>query len=172
VEIRQWLADRARVRPAVGAFLGAYDAIETLAPGAAHLDVRATQNPDGAGAPPRWVGLEPGPPPGGLNVIAQRSFSDPLPAKVAGLFLDEWNEVVPAQTHAPAVAFHYNQPNSTPPQAILVAVAPDLSPGRQPTSWDLDTLLDTLTSTLALARDRAVTAEAHADASLTLPDPP
>jgi hypothetical protein len=152
--------------------IGAYDAIETLGPDGARLDVRATQNPDGNGTPPGWVGLETTPPPGGLNTVVQRAFSDPLPNTVAGLFLDEWTEVIPEQTHSPALAFHYNQPNSTPAQTILVAVAPNPSPGPQPASWDLDTLLDTLTSTLALARDRAVAAEAHAEAGVTLPDPP
>lgn len=166
--VRQWLANRARVRPAVEAMLALYDTVEALVPGSARLDARATQLPDGTATPITWVGPQGLPPPGGLNLVVQRGFSDPLPGTVAGLFIDGWTESVPERQHSPAVAFHYDQPDSTPPQAILVAIAPDPTPGRQPATWDLDTLLDTLTSTFALARDRAAPAELRASAGVTI----
>lgn len=170
--LQQWLYTRARVRPAVDAFLSAYETVEAVAPGAAHLDVRATQLPDGTTTPLSWVGADTAPPRGGVSMLVQRAFSNPLPAQIAGLAVDAWNEVIPQMTHAPAVTFHYDQPDQTPPQAILVAVAPDTTPGRQPATWDLDTLLESLASTLALARDRAVTGEAQLLAGITVAETP
>jgi len=160
-QIRVWLQARAPVRAAVEAFLSLYDTAETLVPAGARLDVRATQTPDGQDTPLTWVGTQAAPPPGGLSLVVQRAFAGVPPAQIAGLFVDAWNEVVPDTRHAPALAFHYDQPDSTPPQTLIVCVAPDTTSGRQPATWDLDTLLETLAATLALARDRAVSAEAR-----------
>lgn len=162
--VRQWLRDHARVRPAVEALIAAYDIVEAVVSDGARLDVRASQRPDGPAAPPTWVASQALPPPGGLNLVVQRGFSDPLPTEILGLFIDGWTETILAAQHALALAVHFDAPDSTPPQAILVAVAPDPSPDRQPLTWDLDTL----TSTLALAEDRAVAAERHATAGVTL----
>jgi hypothetical protein len=171
-QVRAWLHTHARVRPAVEALLAAHDLAETLDTGAV-LDVRATQLPaiDPA-SQQTWVGADPAPPEGLVDLIVQRGFADVVPAAVTGLAVDAWTQVVPAATHATGIAFHYDQPDATPPQALLVAVGPDLRPDREPGTWDLDTLLDALTSTLALARDRAVAAEHATTAGLTVSDMP
>ncbi len=170
--IRVWLQARARVRPAVDAFLSLYDTSETLVPAGARLGLRATQTPDGQATPLTWVGTQAAPPPGGLSLVVQRAFAGAPPAQIAGLFVDAWNEVVPVTRHAPALAFHYDQPDSTPPQTLIVCVAPDTTSGRQPATWDLDTLLETVASTLALARDRAVSAEARTLSGIIVAEAP
>ena len=167
-ELRGWLHTHARVRPGIAALLTAHDTAEALDPTVA-LDLRATQLPtitdDG---PPRWVGADPAPPEGAVGLVIQRSFAGTLPTLLTGLLVDEWTQTVPAATLTAGLTFHYDEPDATPAQSLLVAVAPDLRTDRKPTSWDLDTLLDILTSTLALARDRAVNAEHATTAGITL----
>lgn len=172
VNVRAWLQMHARVRPAIQGLLTVYDLSESLNSGAV-LNVRATQlAADGTAPDTTWIGANPAPAGGTVNIVVQRSVGTVLPTSVTGLAVDAWTHVVPAPTIPTGVAFHYNQPDSTPPQAVLVAVAPNVDPARQPGSWDLDTLLDVLTSTLALARDRAVTPEQATVSGLTTPEAP
>lgn len=70
------------------------------------------------------------------------------------LFLDEWVEARPAQQAVCGLSFHFDAPAQEPPQAILLALAPDRRP-----QWDDDALVATLTDTLELATLRMVDAE-------------
>jgi hypothetical protein len=70
---------------------------------------------------------------------------------LAGLLVDEWVEVVPNAEETTGVAFHYDAPGASPPQAILLAVSPD-----ERLEWDLETLEATVLSTLELAKLRTV----------------
>ena len=65
--------------------------------------------------------------------------------------IDEWTEVVPVEKETTGVAFHYNRPNAQPPQALLLAVAPQLRG-----SWRWDDLVAIVTETLDRAKIRAV----------------
>ena len=69
----------------------------------------------------------------------------------AGLLIDEWTEVVPSETETTGVAFHYNRPNAQPPQALLLAIAPELRG-----TWRWDDLVAVVTETLDRAKLRAV----------------
>jgi hypothetical protein len=73
---------------------------------------------------------------------------------VTGLIIDEWVEVVPNATETTGVVFQSNQPDSCPPQAILLAVPPD--PVVQ-NFWTGPVLAQVLLETMDLARMRAVT---------------
>ena len=76
----------------------------------------------------------------------------PVPGETAtGLLLDEWIEILPQVEETTGLSFHYDQPNATPPQTLLLAVPP--APTGQ---WEWDDLLLTLTETLELAKNRAV----------------
>jgi hypothetical protein len=165
--VRVWLADHAPVRPAVRAALAAYDLAETLGATEA-LDLRATQVPLRDGD--TWVGATARPPVGTTALVVQASYGQSVPAGVAGLVLDAWTQPVPADRHETGVAFHYDQPSASPPQALLVAVHPD--PAAEPAvpGWDLDTLLDVVASTFALAQDRAAAAERHDRRGVEVPD--
>ncbi|MEL7312878.1 MAG: hypothetical protein AAFN07_15285, partial [Pseudomonadota bacterium] len=76
-------------------------------------------------------------------------------ARVGGrhrmLKLDHWTESVPMPSEVTGVAFNYNQPNASAPNAILVAVEPNNSD-----RWSWDALTGTLTDTMDRARTRAV----------------
>jgi len=68
-----------------------------------------------------------------------------------GLLLDEWTEVLPARQETIGMTFHYDGPNSEPPQVLLLATPSNL---RQ--AWQWDDLVNTLHETLDMAKKRAV----------------
>jgi hypothetical protein len=68
-----------------------------------------------------------------------------------GIVLDEWTEVIPAARETTGIAFHYDQPNSEPPQTMLLVVPPEIT-GR----WKWDNIILTLEETLQMAKKRAV----------------
>ncbi len=68
-----------------------------------------------------------------------------------GLLLDDWTEVIPAETETTGITFHFDKPNAEPPQAILLCTPSKFSGG-----WTWDDLVNTLHETLDMARIRAV----------------
>lgn len=88
--------------------------------------------------------------------------ADDLPAVGAtgtALLVDEWSESVPYRDEITGVALHYDQPDATAPQAILLAVPPV-----RDQAWTLTDFAATLHDTLELARNRMVETE-HIGAS-------
>jgi len=77
-----------------------------------------------------------------------------------GLLLDEWTEVVPSRDETLGMTFHYDQPNSEPPQALLL-VTPSNFTGR----WRWEDLVNTLHQTLDMAKKRAVEPD-HVDGTV------
>ncbi len=86
-------------------------------------------------APPGfWVGAEMrGAPPntdvsqdfGGTLSLALEVQAAWNPTQIlSGLVFDEWTEMLPAREATSGVAFHFNQPDTEPPQAMLLAVCP------------------------------------------------
>lgn len=68
-----------------------------------------------------------------------------------GLLLDEWTETIPNNEEVSAITFNYNQPNSTPPQAILLAVTPE-----ETGNWTWHELTNTVLNTFKRAKERAI----------------
>jgi hypothetical protein len=68
-----------------------------------------------------------------------------------GLLIDEWSEVIPNRFETTGIAVHYDQPNTEPPQCVLVAVSPSIKG-----HWEWDDLVDTLVDTFDRAKRRAV----------------
>jgi hypothetical protein len=105
----------------------------------------------------RWVALPPAPDQpfqrGRLSLVAQMASAQPIrfDQPFCGLLIDEWVETVPSPKETTGVAFHYDQPNNAPPQALLLAV-----PADRRTTWDLNSLEAVLHETMDLARLRAV----------------
>jgi hypothetical protein len=127
------------------------------------LSLHVAQLPHAAGD--RWAAL-PGPVVGGrISIVAQASAAPAGGARVAGLVIDEWTEVIPSRTQLTGVSFHVDQPNSRAPQAILVAVPPT-----EDHVWSLDALEAAVLETIDLARLRLVDLDAlgRADASSSL----
>ncbi len=72
--------------------------------------------------------------------------------QVAVVLLDSWSETVPATEHPTSVALHVDTPGSRPPQAILLAVPPDLG-----TPLDTPGTVDIVIQARMLAHARAAT---------------
>jgi hypothetical protein len=68
-----------------------------------------------------------------------------------GLLLDEWTEVIPVPETAAGLTFHFDQPNTEPPQTLLL-----VTPSEIQGAWQWQDLVDTLQETLAMAKKRAV----------------
>lgn len=76
-----------------------------------------------------------------------------------GVLIDEWTEVIPTTEETTGLTFHYDRPNTEPPQTLLLATPADFT-GR----WEWQDLVDTLHDTLDLAKKRAVEPQ-HIDAT-------
>jgi len=68
-----------------------------------------------------------------------------------GLLLDEWTEVIPAREETIGVAFHYDRPNSEPPQVMLLAMPSDFRG-----AWQWQDLVNILHETLDMTKKRAI----------------
>ncbi len=118
----------------------------------------------------RWIGLPSTPEQpyrgGTLSIMAHLSGTIDMTKPLTGLMVDEWVEVVPNANESTGVVFQYDQPNSSPPQAILLAVPPN--PVEQPT-WTHASLLQVLRETMDLMRIRTVTPDLLSSFSQYLP---
>ena len=74
--------------------------------------------------------------------------------KQCGLIIDEWSEVIPTKEETTGLSFQYDQPNTEPPQAMLL-VTPSVFNGQ----WDWSDLVGSLHETLDMAKLRALEPE-------------
>lgn len=107
-----------------------------------------------------WLGLEF---PAGMQVgkgklsmlvhhyFPQNTNPDWGASDFSGLLLDEWVEEIPGKEELTGISFQYNQPDSQPPQALLLAISP--TEGK---NWSWDNLSDIIEDTLRRAKQRAV----------------
>jgi hypothetical protein len=114
----------------------------------------------------RWLGL----PFAGALPAGRLSIAAALPlgaiaagAAGCGLVIDDWSEVVPAPTETTAVAFHFDRPNASAPQAIVLAVPP------RAYAWTFEDLEATVLQTVELAQSRMVDLDALQQAGHFLP---
>lgn len=152
-----WFHRAAYVRPGATRMQAAMLYAETMGDGA-RLQLHVGQLPYTPAD--RWVAL-PTPPDqpdrtiarGRLSLVVHMPSAQPLrfDAPFSGLVIDEWVETVPSRRETTGVTFHYDQPNSAPPQAMLLAVPADQRP-----VWDLDSVEAVLQETMELIRLRAV----------------
>jgi hypothetical protein len=145
-----WLQRTAAHRERVGLFREARSYAEALA-GTLSPPLRIGQVPFEPGE--TWVGVDGvDPEPGRVSLVAQ--FGPGASAatagdRLAGLFVDEFNEAIPAETETTGVALNYDDPGNRPPQSILLVPPPD-------DEWSLDYLAATVAETSAYMKRRAV----------------
>lgn len=161
-QVSHWLDDVGMVRPRVGRLTTA--AMVSAMLGGAGLSPAAGQLPLVDGEP--WVAIAAPAagigPRGRLSVVA--AGMPPRAAKpTSGLVVDAWSERTPAPQHTTGLAMHFDAPSNRPPQAWLLAVAPDGIP------WSEQLVLDTVTETLEWARLRAVGPEDLQDYGRAIP---
>lgn len=150
-----WLHQRALVRPHVdplGMLLRHNEADNVDVAG----ELRVVQAPHAPGT--RWCALPladlSAPPAHGTAALVCHAPTAPdLSRPIAGLLVDSWTETLPSATATTALAYHVDAPGSRPPQTVLLAVHPQVDPS----TWDLDTVLDTIAEAADLARLRTLT---------------
>ncbi|MEU4220219.1 hypothetical protein [Actinoplanes sp. NPDC026623] len=149
-----WATRTARVRAGVARAVAALTYAEAMATGEA-LTLGVAQVPYAAGD--SWAGLPrtAATPAGSRLSLVVHAAPGATFGSAAGLVLDEWTEVVPNTRETTAVAYHFDTPSATAPQAVLVAVPPDDRP-----VWSLDLIERTLLEAMDLARLRLVDFEA------------
>jgi hypothetical protein len=157
--VEEWLQGAARVQPNL-------DALETIAIlgenfGAPRTQLKPIQLP--FDKDDHWLAVEfpAGYLPQGeflsiVQVLPAVGFRPAEPQK--GLLIDEWTEIIPSKSEVTGIAFHFNQPNTEPPQTLLLAVTPEVTG-----AWTWDKLVDILRDTLRRAQMRAVEPEQLGD---------
>lgn len=151
--VDDWLYAMARVSPKLHEVENLVLVAEALGGSAPLLE--PLQFPFAAGAP--WMALE-FPPEARSRLenellLYTACFARPFASSEpqCGLLLEEWTEVVPAETETTGIAFQFDKPNAEPPQSILLATPPQFAG-----AWRWDDLVRTLHETLDMARLRAV----------------
>jgi hypothetical protein len=86
-----------------------------------------------------------------LSLIQLRPQGFSPGGKQCGLLIDEWVESLPRRTEVTGLAFGFDQPDSAPLQAIMLAVADE---GAQ--QWDWNALVEIVRETVFRAKLRAV----------------
>jgi hypothetical protein len=134
--------------------------------GADTLDLAVAQLP--AVPNDRWLGLpfaDGRPPVGRVSLVAHLPAGPPDAAgTLAGLVFEEFTEVLAAPAKTTGLALHYDQPNASPPQAMVLAVPP-----RSTGHWTLAMLEEAVHSSLELAKIRMVDLDALQEAGHFLP---
>ena len=73
-------------------------------------------------------------------------------SRLAGLTIDDWQEVIPDAQQTTGVSFHYDAPGARPPQAVLLAVPPVLGMS----NWTFEQVLASVHEAFDLAQLRCV----------------
>jgi hypothetical protein len=147
-----WLAQHAHVRASARRLADALIAAEMF--GGSGMDaVWAAQLPHTPGS--RWIGLpreSTAPPTATASLVAHSAAAIDFTKPLAGLLIDQWSDIVPADHETTGMSFHYDAPGARAPQTIVVAVPGD----PRAASWTVEALAGTVRETVALARIRAL----------------
>lgn len=162
--VDDWLHGVARVRGKMHHWENAILLGEAF-PGAQSPELTPLQLPYGPNEP--WLALEI---PDGYRIDSDRllynahfaeAFDKTQP--VCGLLVDEWTEVIPGAEETTGIAFHFDRPNTEPPQAWLLAL-----PAVRDGAWSWEELLAAVNDTLDSAKRRTVE-PVHIDSTPTAP---
>ena len=160
-----WFTRSARVRDPIARLSACLRGAEVLGTGE-RLALTVAQLPFIAGE--RWVGLPSAQnealPAGKVSLVVQATAAFDVTQPLAGLWIDEWIEVVPSREETTAITFQYNPPDACAPQSVLLAVPP--APGED---WSVSAMYRVLAETLDLAKLRAVDSEALVETGQYLP---
>ena len=146
-----WLASLARVKERIFHWENVQfltDALGTSAPSL--TPIQLPFQPDDS-----WLALEF--PPGyvldGERMLYTVSLQTPFEAAGwhCGLLIEEWTEVIPSVEETTGISFHYDRPNTEPPQVMLLMVPPKITG-----HWKFADVVDGLLETFAAAKTRAV----------------
>ncbi len=155
--VEDWLTGIARVREKMGDLEAAARLAEAF--GTEQLTLQPLQFPNRPDQP--WLALDyPATLPDGSDLVIDEDkilftslYATPFDETLsqAGLWIDDWTETIPSPTEDTGLAFHYDRPNSEPPQTLLLALPADFTG-----AWQWRDLVDGVRETMDLARKRAI----------------
>jgi hypothetical protein len=149
--VNDWLHGVARVREKLFAFEQASLLSGALRGGELSLTPLQLPYADGQG----WLALEFDPNQAidgdSLLYTAHYPAACDFTKPIAGLLIDEWTEVLPAGDDTAGLAFHFDRPDSEPPQCWLL-----VTPPAGAAAWKWSDVVAAITDTFDLARLRAV----------------
>ncbi|MGD9726183.1 MAG: hypothetical protein AB7G68_14895 [Nitrospiraceae bacterium] len=161
LSLENWQCQSALVHPVFRLYRQCALLREALAAPAAEQELTILQFNSPTAATGFWIGAEMrGAPP---NADISQSFGGTLsfalelpknwnPATaLSGLVFDEWTEMLPSREATTGVAFHFNQPDTEPPQVILLAVCP-----AEGENWRWEYLTETILDIFERARKRLI----------------
>ena len=163
-----WLEDVTAVRPAAERLAAAIRGSEALTAGAGLAGGWRIVEP--VASSPSWTAtfgaaeLDGHGPVATLVAWAEPGIAPAAGAKLAGLLVDEWVEVVPHPTAATTIAYQAEAPTARAPQAVLLGLAPNVAAG-----WDTESVVDLAHEAAELAKLRLVDAESGAWLGRMLP---
>ncbi|MDX2285573.1 MAG: hypothetical protein NW241_15505 [Bacteroidia bacterium] len=156
--VEEWLQGVATVRDNARNYLLLQNLREFVPCPAGSRSLKIMQLPFLADRPNRWVGAAfPAgyePPQAATSLAYEVSGNLNPEVLLSGIVVDEWKEQIPLRDLSGAAAIHYDQPNQEAPQALLLAVAPQLT-GR----WQWPVLMKIVEETFELAKKRGVDTE-------------
>lgn len=151
--VEEWMQGLSRIRPKMGAIEEILTLNEAFNDAAYDLKLTPIQLP--FWEENHWIAVDfpegltiPG---DVLSIVMQSPTISDFSKGQAGLLIDDWTEVIPNKQEITGIAVHYDQPNSEPPQTLLLAITPEIT-GK----WKWADLVDTLHETLDRAKRRAV----------------
>jgi hypothetical protein len=150
----QWLQRMARLHSGAGRLNHLFLYAEAVAPGPIG-GLQVAQLPAKSGD--HWIALNQTnvSPTARLSLVAYSPKAFVAGARVAGLVIDEWIEVLPSAQQITGVSFQIQDPTSRAPQSILLVVPPDDFP-----EWTLQSVEGSILDALDLAKLRAVDPDA------------
>ena len=157
----EWLREAALTRAPLGALRQAVLLREVFLSADSHKTPIVLQFPFKMDKPQPWIGgplpattedqtpLEAEP---SLSLLLETPETLRLDSALTGFILDEWPETIPFKNMDTGVAFQYNQPNTEPPQALLLAVSPE-----ENENWKWEHLMGAVSDALEMSKKRMVT---------------
>ncbi len=153
--LQNWLSEVTYVRPKLRAFENTRLLVDALIQKQVELNVMQLPFEKND----NWLGIEFSP---GMKLNTNKlsmlmhqfpagNIPDWAAGDFSGLLVDEWQEEIPSNEELTGISFQYNQPDSQPPQCILMAVSPT-----EGGKWDWNKLSGIIDDTLRRAKQRAI----------------
>ncbi|MFE2581533.1 hypothetical protein [Streptomyces sp. NPDC059378] len=151
--LRDWLERTAAVRPGASALADLLLHTDAIGTGG-DFALRIGQTP--FTAHDHWVGAaRTADLPSATGLAVHGLAAADLTRPVAVLVVDEWPELIPARQQTAGVAFHYDAPGARAPQAVLLAVPPQVGH-----AWTAELLSETVREAMDLTGLRLVDLQA------------
>jgi hypothetical protein len=156
-DIQDWMREASLVRKNLQPYRQSVFLAEALATGKTIADPVVLQFPFFTGTDQPWVGGQvPGDQPSSqqavLSMLIDMTADFQPSASCCGMMIDEWPEWIPSGTVDSALSFQFDQPDTEPPQAILLAVTP-VEGG----NWVWEHLVGAVNEALTLSQTRLIT---------------